>query len=86
MGRTDSKISEGLTQKHDKKRTELKIWKDWLKKKVKTNLKIYEGLTWKIRRTTKKCEVLTFKMGRAGSKYRRPESKQEGVIDTSKPL
>ena len=84
MGRTDSKISEGLTQKHHKKRTESKIWKDDSKKSE--NLKIYEGLTWKIRRTTKKCEVLTFKMGRAGSKYRRPESKQEGVIDTSKPL
>ena len=39
MGRTDSKISEGLTQKHDKKRTESKIWKDWLKKMWK--------LTWK---------------------------------------
>lgn len=35
MGRTDSKISEGLTQKHHKKRTESKIWKDWLKKKWK---------------------------------------------------
>ena len=39
MGRTVSKISEGLTQKHDKKRTKSKIWKDWLKKKWK--------LTWK---------------------------------------
>ena len=71
MGRTDSKIVDGLTWKHEKKKNQVRNGRT-NSKNIRTNLETWESLARKIRTTDWETD----------SKYRSPESKQ-GFIDTS---